>query len=186
MQLKADLAGCLIHVATKTSVGLKFCLHSGEPEMKEGETRMGVLGYLGSWRWKVPCLVSRWWGCCFHSVYCRILRGKMKFSPLISRACNSSLEEYQLHSLVKRNRVFLDGSMVKNMLASARDMGPIYGSGRSPGGGNGNPLHTSCLGNPMDRGVGQDWVTVCRCTCMAVRVHTHTRTHTHTHTHKEK
>ena len=25
------------------------------------------------------------------------------------------------------------------------------GSGRSPGAGNGNPLHYSCLGNPMDR-----------------------------------
>ena len=29
----------------------------------------------------------------------------------------------------------------------------IPGSGRSPGGGNGNPLQYSCLGNPMDRGV---------------------------------
>ena len=29
----------------------------------------------------------------------------------------------------------------------------IPGSGRSPGGGNGNPLEYPCLGNPMDRGV---------------------------------
>ena len=28
----------------------------------------------------------------------------------------------------------------------------IPGSGRSPGGGNGNPLQYSCLENPMDRG----------------------------------
>ena len=28
----------------------------------------------------------------------------------------------------------------------------IPGSGRSPGGGHGNPLQYSCLGNPMDRG----------------------------------
>ena len=28
----------------------------------------------------------------------------------------------------------------------------ISGLGRSPGEGNGNPLHYSCLGNPMDRG----------------------------------
>ena len=28
----------------------------------------------------------------------------------------------------------------------------IPGSERSPGGGNGNPLQYSCLGNPMDRG----------------------------------
>ena len=33
-----------------------------------------------------------------------------------------------------------------------RDMGSIPGSGRSPGGGNGNPLQYSCLENPMDRG----------------------------------
>ena len=42
--------------------------------------------------------------------------------------------------------------MVKNPLANAGDVGSIPGSGRSPGGGNGNPLQYSCLGNPMDRG----------------------------------
>ena len=31
------------------------------------------------------------------------------------------------------------------------DVGSIPGSGRSPGGGHGNPLHYSFLGNPMDR-----------------------------------
>ena len=48
------------------------------------------------------------------------------------------------------------GSMVKNPSANAgdtEDVGSIPGLGRSPGGGNGNPLHYSCLGNPMDRGV---------------------------------
>ena len=47
------------------------------------------------------------------------------------------------------------GSVVKNLPASARDagdMGSIPGSGRSPGGGNGNPLQYSCLENPTDRG----------------------------------
>ena len=33
-----------------------------------------------------------------------------------------------------------------------RDSGSIPGSGRSPGEGNGNPLQSSCLGHPMDRG----------------------------------
>ena len=33
------------------------------------------------------------------------------------------------------------------------DAGSIPGSGRSPGGGNGNPLQYSCLKNPMDREV---------------------------------
>ena len=44
--------------------------------------------------------------------------------------------------------------VLKNLPASAgdiRDVGLIPGSGRSPGGGNGNPLQYSCLENPMDR-----------------------------------
>ena len=48
---------------------------------------------------------------------------------------------------------FPGGSVVKNPPANAGDMGSIPGSGISPGGGNGNPLQYSCLGNPMDRGV---------------------------------
>ena len=49
---------------------------------------------------------------------------------------------------------FLDGSVVKNLPASAGetgDSGSIPGSGRSPGEGNGNPVQYSCLENPMDR-----------------------------------
>ena len=33
-----------------------------------------------------------------------------------------------------------------------RNVGAIPGSGRSPGEGNGNPLHYSCLENPLDGG----------------------------------
>ena len=36
-----------------------------------------------------------------------------------------------------------------------RDGGSIPGLGGSPGGGNGNLLHYSCLGKPMDRGARQ-------------------------------
>ena len=51
-------------------------------------------------------------------------------------------------------KVFPDGSVVKNLLAMQEkgDVGLIPGSGRSPGGGNGNPLQNSCLGHPMDKG----------------------------------
>ena len=42
--------------------------------------------------------------------------------------------------------------MVKNLPASVGDSGSISGLGRSPGGGDGNPLQYSCLENPMDRG----------------------------------
>ena len=51
--------------------------------------------------------------------------------------------------------------MIKNPLANAgdiRDVGLISEWGRSPGGGNGNPLQYSCLGNPMGRGAW--WATV--------------------------
>ena len=47
------------------------------------------------------------------------------------------------------------GSVVKNLPGNAGDTGdkgPIPGSGRSPVGGNGNPLQNSCLKIPMDRG----------------------------------
>ena len=42
--------------------------------------------------------------------------------------------------------------VVKNLPAKAGDMSLIPGSGRSPGGGDGNPFQYSCLENPMDRG----------------------------------
>ena len=46
--------------------------------------------------------------------------------------------------------------MVKN--PAAGDEIWVPGSGRSPGGGNGDPLQCSCLENPMDRGAW--WATV--------------------------
>ena len=51
--------------------------------------------------------------------------------------------------------------VVKNPPASAgdpRDLGSIPGSGRSPGGGHGNPLQYSCVEKAMDRGAW--WATV--------------------------
>ena len=50
---------------------------------------------------------------------------------------------------------FSGGTVVKNLPANtgdAGDVGSIPGLGKSPGGGNSNPLQYSCLGNPMDRG----------------------------------
>ena len=55
---------------------------------------------------------------------------------------------------------FPEGSVVKNPLANAGDVGSIPGSRRSSGGGNGKPLQYSCLENPMDRGPW--WVIVHR------------------------
>ena len=52
-------------------------------------------------------------------------------------------------------------AVVKNPSTNAgdtRDLSLIPGCGRSPEGGNGNPLQYSHLGNPMDRGAW--WATV--------------------------
>ena len=49
---------------------------------------------------------------------------------------------------------FPGGRVVENSPANAGgagDVALISGLGRSSGGGNGNPLQYSCLGNPMDR-----------------------------------
>ena len=48
--------------------------------------------------------------------------------------------------------------MVENPPASEGDTYLIPGSGRSPGGANGNPLQCSCLENPMDSKAW--WATV--------------------------
>ena len=51
--------------------------------------------------------------------------------------------------------------VVKNPPASVgdiRDSGSNPGSGRTSGGGHGNPLQSSCLENPMDRGAWQSMV----------------------------
>ena len=50
---------------------------------------------------------------------------------------------------------FPGGSAVKNMPITQEmhpgDAGSIPGSGRSPGEGNGNLFHYSCMENPIDR-----------------------------------
>ena len=43
------------------------------------------------------------------------------------------------------------GSESKASACNAGDLGSIPGSGKSPGEGNGNPIQSSCLENPMDR-----------------------------------
>ena len=52
-------------------------------------------------------------------------------------------------------------SVVKNPPADSGDAGDLFlipGLGRSPGGGNDNPLQCSCLENPKDGGVWQETV----------------------------
>ena len=63
--------------------------------------------------------------------------------------------------------------MVKNLPVNAGDAGLIPGLGRSPGGGNGNPLQCSCLENPMDRGVWQAMVHGVKKSRTGLNMHTH-------------
>ena len=53
---------------------------------------------------------------------------------------------------------FPGGSDSKEFACNAGDPSLIPGLGRAPGGGNGNPLHYSCLESSMDRGTL--WATV--------------------------
>ena len=90
------------------------------------------------------------------------------------------MQEGCIWSLVRRRKLaFLVAQKVKLLPANAGYPGSIPGSGRPPGGGNGNPLLYSCLENPMDRGlqslagyspwgrkeVGHDWVLNAFCFC---------------------
>ena len=93
--------------------------------------------------------------------------------------------DYLVESLVKgtiatgASQVTL---VVKNPPANARDIrdaGSTPGSGRPPGGGQGNPLQCSCLENPTDR--GDWWATVHRVAqswTQLKRLSTHTITDT--------
>ena len=57
---------------------------------------------------------------------------------------------------------FLGSTVVKNLYANEGEAGDVdltHESGRTPGGGNGNPLQYSCLENSMGRRAWQ--ATVC-------------------------
>ena len=71
------------------------------------------------------------------------------------------------------------GLVMKNTPAHAGDPGSISGLGRSPGGGNGNPLQYSCLENPMDRVlVGYSPWGCKESDTTKVTQHAHTQAHT--------
>ena len=79
--------------------------------------------------------------------------------PLRNRASTSHTAQFQDSLLTFFFFSFHPGgSDSKEPACNAGDSGSIPGSGRSPGGENGNPLQYSCLGNSLDRGV--KWATV--------------------------
>ena len=74
------------------------------------------------------------------------------------------------------------GSVVKNLPANAGDVGSIPGSGRSPGGRNGNPPHYSCLENSTDRGATVHGIAKSQTRLSSLSLSL-SLSHTHTHTH---
>ena len=64
----------------------------------------------------------------------------------------------QFSKITQFIKSFPDGSDSKESSCNVGDLGSIPGWGKSPGGGNGNPLQCSCLENSMDKGAW--WATV--------------------------
>ena len=77
-------------------------------------------------------------------------------SPLASITSLAPIPSFHCYRhLLGTGRGFPGGSVGKESTCGAGDaegVGSIPGSGRTLGGGNGNPLQYSCLENPMDRG----------------------------------
>ena len=70
----------------------------------------------------------------------------------------------------------------KESTCNAGEAGSIPGSGRSPGGGDGNPLQYSCMENSVNRGAWRTTAHRSHRVDKAERLRAHTHTHTHTHT----
>ena len=60
--------------------------------------------------------------------------------------------ERLIYTFTKVGSHFPSGSVGKESACNAGDLDSIPASGRSAGEGNGYPLQSSCLENPMDRG----------------------------------
>ena len=77
--------------------------------------------------------------------------------PWLCNACNSKSIQGSVALIHSINiywvpAIFPGGSDGKESACNAWDLSSSPVWGKSPGGGNGNPLQCSCLENPMDRG----------------------------------
>ena len=70
------------------------------------------------------------------------------------------LKELKVIASGQKGKGLPNGSAGKESTCNAVDRSSILGSGRSPGGGNSNPLQYSCPENTMDRGAR--WATIQR------------------------
>ena len=90
--------------------------------------------------------------CSEHSLLSIFYLSLLLLLLLLLESCPSNLTAPKLLSQVLGVPGGSDG---KESTLNAGDLGLIPGSGRSPGGGNGNPLQYPYLENPMDRGAWQ-------------------------------
>ena len=88
--------------------------------------------------------------------FCGIVLSEVPVSSTLFTFLRTMLTwSLQYWFLLVETKGFPGGSVVKNLPANVGGDSSIPGSERSPGEGNANPLHYSCLGNPMDRGLWQ-------------------------------
>ena len=83
--------------------------------------------------WRIPMVRGAWRP---------LVHGAAKSWTRLSDEAQHSIYIYRVSQVAKW----------KEFPCSAWDLGSIPGSGRSPGGGHGNPLQYSCQENPLDRG----------------------------------
>ena len=111
---------------------------------------------------------------------CRRASGSQELVPWPFTAVRGEKRRWWGWRCVADLQGFPGGSVGKGSTYNAGDTGSIPGSGRSPGGGHGNPLQYSCLENPMDRGAWQaTFHRVAKSRTWLKELHTHTHTHTH-------
>ena len=107
-------------------------------------TSLSRAGLMRCWRWKSLRT------CCW-TVSVIPLKGGWRGGVV----AESILQERRKGNLCTMS--FPGSSDGKESACNVGDLGLISGLGRSPGEGNGYPLHYSCLENPMDRGAW--WAT---------------------------
>ena len=88
-----------------------------------------------------------------------VAKGASTIRPSPSRAIDKTISVMRRKNQATQGPITVpNGSVGKESTCTAGAAGDavsIPGSGRSPGGGNGNPLQYSCWKNPIDRGAWQ-------------------------------
>ena len=120
----------------------------------------------------------------FFKMLCMLLVFRFRGPPIVVKWCLVLLNAGRLwralwRKIWRASQVVVVRSNLPANTGDTRGMSLIPGLGRSPGGGNGNPLQYSCLGNSTSRGTWQATVHGCKESDMTEQWSTHTHTHTY-------